>query len=128
MKKFFKYYFPVVVWMGVIFFLSSMEGNGQSREADFWFYAERKGAHVFEYFVLTLLFLRAFNSHKMTIREKIMSALIFPLAYSMTDEIHQQFVAGRDGKLLDVGIDFFGIVLAVVVWNLWMKHRMRVER
>jgi VanZ family protein len=128
MRKFLKYYFPIAVWMGVIFYLSSITGDGQPREVDYWFYVQRKGAHVFEYFVLTILFLRVLNVYlKANYREKIIAPMTFSLLYAITDELHQQFVEGREGKLLDVGIDFLGIVLAVVVWGIWMKRRMRVK-
>lgn len=125
MSKLFKNYFPVVVWMLVIFLLSSVEGSNQATDPSFLFYASRKGAHVFEYFVLAILFLRSFEVHKMTDREKVMSAIIFPLTYAVSDEVHQLFVLGRTGKLTDVGFDLFGIALAIVIWNVWWRKKMK---
>lgn len=123
--KILKYYLPVIFWMFFIFLLSSIEGNDRVGDPDFWFYASRKGAHVFEYAVLTFLFLRAFEAHSMTKREKTMSAIIFPLTYAISDEIHQLFVFGRTGKLTDVGFDLLGIVLVIIVWSVWMKRKMK---
>lgn len=101
--------------MGLVFYLSSIEGNGVKLNPDFWFYAQRKGAHVFEYAVLTLLIFRAVfmgmkNNDKLFY--KLILVIFLSLLYAFSDEIHQTFVFGREGKLPDVGIDLIGILIA----------------
>jgi VanZ family protein len=44
----------------------------------------------------------------------ILSATL-SLLYAFSDETHQLFVPGREGKLSDVGIDAIGIAIGVIV-------------
>ncbi len=44
--------------------------------------------------------------------------LLICLMYACSDEIHQLFVAGRSGKLSDVGIDALGFTLTTAAANL----------
>ena len=115
MGKFTKYYLPVLVWMTVIFLFSSIPGSDQRGEPTFWFYAERKGAHIFEFFVLTILFGRVFWSQGIRSTFLYFSSALFALLFAVSDEIHQLFVFGREGKPLDVLIDSAGIILAVII-------------
>jgi len=109
-----KYYLPLFLWMGVIFYLSSLSGNGYQGAHTLWFYVERKGAHIFEYFVLTLLVVRALRPHKINAGKKYFLIIILPLLFAFSDEFHQSFVFSREGKILDVGVDLAGIILAVI--------------
>ncbi|MFC1638541.1 VanZ family protein, partial [Patescibacteria group bacterium] len=77
-------------------------------------------------FVLAFLIFRVADLYNVTKKEGALLALVFSFAYAVSDEIHQLFVPGRDGKLSDVGIDLIGIVLMVVIWNIWNKRRMLV--
>ena len=126
----------VFLWMAVIFYFSSQEGvishqksfsvaalceriveffagkdiitdaNRKSFE-----FCVRKLAHVTEYFVLCMLFYRAFlaggNGHK----KSAAKSFIFSFLYAATDEIHQIFVAGRGPSPVDVGVDTIGMFL-----------------
>jgi len=126
----------VFLWMAVIFYFSSQEGvishqksfsvaalceriveffagkdiitdaNRKSFE-----FCVRKLAHVTEYFVLCMLFYRAFlaggNGHK----KSAAKSFIFSFLYAVTDEIHQIFVAGRGPSPVDVGVDTIGMFL-----------------
>jgi VanZ family protein len=116
---FLKYYLPVFALMGLIFYFSSLEGDVLTQGADksIWFYIERKGAHVFEYAVLTVLIARiilAKSDIKKLVHKLILSGGL-TLMYAFSDEIHQLFVVGREGKISDVGIDTIGIIIASIV-------------
>lgn len=105
----------LILWMAVIFFFSSMPGANSGSGMTLRFLLERKGAHVLEYLVLSLL---AFNSFRLTYpRERrsflILLSVTLSLLYAFSDETHQLFVPGREGKLSDVGIDLIGIALAI---------------
>lgn len=93
---------PVVVWMCLIYLMSSRTdlSTGQVEAVDFIF---KKTAHFVEYFILNLLWFRAIG-----IASPAQSTL-YSLIFAFTDEIHQLFIPGRTGKLRDVGIDFVGI-------------------
>ncbi|MEI8096954.1 MAG: hypothetical protein WCG73_02515, partial [Candidatus Moraniibacteriota bacterium] len=45
----------LVLWMGVIFFFSSLSGSPNPFDPPLWYYLERKGAHVCEFSVLFVL-------------------------------------------------------------------------
>lgn len=115
------YYLPLILWMGLIFYFSSLPGRGIQYPPDVWFYISRKGAHMVEYFVLTLLIIRVLRVSKIKSQDFYRAAILFPLAYAFSDEIHQLFVVGREGKFLDVGVDLVGILLAIFAFKLISK-------
>ena len=100
---------PPVVLMGVIFFLSA-QPDLNSGLGD-WDMVLRKLAHMTEYGVLALLWWRALRT-----RSPLPAALI-AIAYAVTDEYHQSFVAGRHGAPVDVLIDTVGVALGVAVFR-----------
>lgn len=106
--KFFKLWVPVVVWMAVIFFFSSLPDLRSGLKYDF---VLRKLAHITEYFILTFLFYRAFKG---TFDITVLRFFIYPAAlsfiYAVSDEIHQSFIPGRDCSIRDVSIDTIGII------------------
>ena len=84
---------PVLVWAALIFALSSIPSLGTGLGT--WDLALRKLAHAAEYAVLGALLLRATGSEP--------AAFVLGVAYAVTDEVHQSFVSGREGAVLDVG-------------------------
>ena len=69
----------------------------------------RKCAHFFVYIILGLLVMNCFNIDK----KYIIYSLIICLLYSISDEIHQLFVPGRSGEVIDVLIDTCGSFLGI---------------
>lgn len=116
-------YMPVLLWMAVIFYLSSMPGSGVEYEMPTLLLLERKGAHIFEYFLLTLLSARIFVFHMpRNIARSLWLSASFALMYAASDEIHQLFVFGRTGKATDVLIDGIGILFATVfAWFTFIR-------
>lgn len=119
----YQYYIPLFVWMSVIFLLSDQPSLGVSgQEISFEYLLVRKTAHVIEYFVLGLLSFRLFrfyfprNSHAIAA-----GVVLLALLFALSDEAHQLFVVGRQGKISDVGFDAFGIFLSLVFSLLMMK-------
>jgi VanZ family protein len=102
---------PVVLWAGVIFAFSSIPSLGTGLGT--WDLLLRKLAHVAEYAVLGVLLVRALG------RSLGGSSLAFALgvAYAVSDEVHQHFVAGRRGAPVDVLIDSVGVALGIVAWR-----------
>ena len=43
--------------------------------------------------------------------------------YAVSDEVHQSFVAGRQGSALDVAIDALGVACGVVLWQRLARAR-----
>ena len=77
----------------------------------------RKSAHFTLYFILGLLiisFLKEFGLSK----KSIIISIIVVLLYAVSDEIHQTFIPGRSGEVLDVLIDTIGGSLSTVLYYL----------
>lgn len=118
--KIFKLWFPAVVWMAVIFFLSSIPDLRTGFKYDFLL---RKIAHITEYFILTLLLYRAFKG---TFEINGLYIFILPalsaFLYAISDEIHQSFVPGRGCAVRDIFIDSVGIIgFLVTVWKISLQ-------
>ena len=97
---------PVVVWAAVIFAFSSVPHLGTGLGT--WDTILRKCAHVTEYAILGLLLLRALG------RET--PAFFAGVAYAVTDEVHQHFVAGRHSSPVDVAIDSSGVLIGILTY------------
>ena len=103
---------PVLLWCGVIYFLSSIPYL-RITEA-WWDYPLRKLAHMVEYGVLARLLARAFTGSAFGSKKKIFAwSLGLAILYSCTDEAHQRFVAGRHGTPRDILFDSAGAWLAL---------------
>ena len=101
-----------MAWALAIFSLSSIPSlaSGLPGNTDLIL---RKLAHAGEYAVLTVLLYCAFRSgHAMSRTRALIFACIIALVYAASDEFHQLFVPGREGRLRDIAIDAVGIVLA----------------
>jgi VanZ family protein len=135
----FRYWFPVLLWMGFIFWMStgtfSADNTSLIVEPLLHFLAPsitpeqiqlvhgiiRKSGHVTEYFILGVLSFRAFrgDSREMHGMRWGLSSLVIVLLYATGDEFHQSFVSTRTASLFDVGFDALGGILAQAVSFLW---------
>jgi VanZ family protein len=86
----------------------------------------RKAGHVTEYFILGILFFRAFRgSSPQAWRPRwALYTMIGIVFYAATDEYHQSFSNSRMASLMDVGIDSAGGILSQISIMLW---RLRKE-
>lgn len=75
----------------------------------------RKGAHVSEYFVLSLLIHRRLRADGWHPAWAALSALCASAGYACLDELHQGFVVGRTARWGDVSIDVAGAAAAQVL-------------
>lgn len=105
MKKLFNLWLPPIAWMGVIFFLSSLQSTGVGLPFS-------KIAHLIEYAVLYALLFRAKKNH-------LFSGAV-SILYAISDEYHQTFVPTRHGLLTDVLIDSLGVLL-MYIYLKWKK-------
>lgn len=141
------YWLPVVLWMALIFGMSTGLGASQRTSRIIgpilrWFNPDvsdetirgiqlgiRKTAHVTEYAVLALLCLRALQQAPSGERRPwnnrtAMFALGMAVLYAATDEWHQSFVPGRDAAVLDILIDGAG-ASAGLLCSWWWTRRQR---
>lgn len=137
-----KYWLPVILWIGVIFVLSTSLFSAQhtsmviepilrffkpsisQHQIDFIHFLVRKAAHTTEYFISGLLLFRAYkgDSSDQHRWRWALAAIATLFVIALTDEFHQSFVSVRTSSLTDVGIDTFGGTLAQVV-NMLRRPR-----
>lgn len=110
-QRFFFYYLPVLLWCGLIFFLSSqsnLPGPGAAA-LDFLF---KKTAHMSVYAVLYWLLFRAVNAGRST--PTYILPLLICIGYAISDEFHQGLTPGRSPTARDVGFDMLGMGVALL--------------
>jgi len=119
------YWLPVLCYMGVIFFLSSLPSHQLiiTQKVSSYF------LHMVEYFFLCILLIRGLNKgfQKDVPKWSYVVAIIISSCYGVSDEIHQRFVPTRQADMIDVAADVVGAFLAVgIVYILiyWKNKRI----
>ena len=127
-KKLAFLWLPVLLWMGLIFYLSSIPnlavGEGT---VDF---VTRKPAHIVEYAVLLLLLFRAIRESFgkfWRFWEIAVGAGMISFLYGITDELHQSLTPTRSGKITDLGFDLLGIFLGLVVLRRFIREIAKIS-
>ena len=126
----------IVIWMIVVFIFSHQTGEGSSglssKIAEFLFKNEqlaekmeafiRKGAHMAEYAVGAILFYSYCLTYpKMPAKKRIIFAEMCIVLYAITDELHQLFIPGRNGNIIDILID-------AARWNAWNRNTLACKQ
>ena len=108
---------------------AELTGEEQEQVIGSFQFITRKTAHFSIYGVLGFLSFLTFVSYR---RLRLISRLSLSaavcLAYAISDEIHQLFVAGRSCELRDVCIDFCGALLAITVSALFSRYIKRIYK
>ena len=105
MKNFFKYIFPWMVYVGLMFYLSSLQMKPSAGIGDTsldW----NSLLHIVEYFGLSLLTYRLFLHFQFG--KTVLFAILFSILFGILDEVHQSFVPTRIFSLLDFVFDIMG--------------------
>jgi len=122
---------PLVLWIGVLFLLSSSQGSFSETSRiirpllEFFFPTAsletitfyhgiiRKLAHLTEYAVLGFLAMRAFAAGR-----AVLTSSVILIGVATIDEINQSFNPARTGAVMDVLIDLAGGAAAILVIRL----------
>lgn len=98
----------------------------------------RKGAHMTEYFLLTLSLIKYFwsifsdrivrNGNVVQWKEIYLWSGIISFLYACSDEFHQTFIPGRAGLFTDVLVDSVGIIFALISVSIFRKIFFKTER
>src|SRR3989304_1760896 len=105
MSTFLKQYWKVITWCAVIFAFSSLPTIPVVGFI-WWDFILKKAAVLFEYTVLFILTYKALGQPG-----NWRTALLFSLAFALSDEYHQSFVSGRTAKLTDIGFRWFDMYI-----------------
>ena len=130
----------LILWMILIFIMSSfdaVESGNQSgsivtfignilniSDVSLLSLIIRKLAHFTKYFVLGVLTINVFKDYK--VDNVFIYSLLFCVFYACTDEIHQLFVPGRSGNIMDVLIDSFGSLIGCTSYFLLLKKMKKI--
>jgi len=118
-----KYTVSLVIWVIIMISLSSFPSL---RTPKIDTVSLDKLAHLFEYFVLTILIRLSLAEKKKSGFLKIIIAVI--LLVPISDEAHQLLIPGREFSLLDVAADIIGILLAnCLLYYMHRKGRFNVK-
>jgi hypothetical protein len=120
-KKFVKWWLPVLVWMGVIFAGSSVGSlpriGGRATDS-----VAHRVAHVMEFAVLGALTLRAVSQSKRMTKREMLITLIVVALYGASDEFHQRFTPGRSSEGIAVVFDVAGGMIGMWVYHRWIAR------
>ncbi len=111
MKNIIFYWLPPILWMSLIFMMSTRQSISVSEvtAVNFIFF---KSLHIIEYAILFFLLFRAFHTAStVSLQQAFYLSLILSILYGVSDEMHQTFVPTRGGSPRDVIIDTIGILL-----------------
>lgn len=133
-KRFIIDWGPAIVWAGIIFFMSSDQFSSSNTSTflepllsamfsgitperfEAIHFVIRKLGHCTEYFIFSLLLIRALSGRftKKLDSGRAILILAAVLLYALGDELHQVFVPSRTASLADVGIDWFAGICGIL--------------
>ncbi|HET7215854.1 MAG TPA: VanZ family protein [Terriglobia bacterium] len=131
----FLWWIPVIVWAGVIFYMStrtfgSSFTNHLLRDILAFLHLEvsrhtfpllafgfRKLGHLTEYSIFAIFLYHALGDEHSSFwnPRKALACILLAGLYSLTDEFHQRFVPGRGPSIVDSGIDTIGATLGMLI-------------
>ena len=88
----------------------------------------RKSAHLTIYLILGFLLLSLVKEYRLLDTKAILIAFTIAALYACSDEIHQLFVPGRSGEILDVIIDSIGSLIGIGIYYGFYKWRSKNEQ
>ena len=140
-RNFLIYWLPALLWTAVVFIFSSdafsekhtgsileyvlprIFGPIRRERFDLIHFLARKSAHVTEYGILALMWLRAWRGAFAGWQLRwARQALAVCLAVAALDEFHQSRVPSRGSDVKDVALDALGAVLFLLIAFLWSRH------
>jgi VanZ family protein len=133
-----KIWLPAIVWAAIILLFSSEAFSGAQTsgmlepllrhlfpllptpDIELIHLMIRKLGHFGEYFVLSILVLRALRqeTHHRIARRHIALGLALSALYAISDELHQALVPNRSASIIDVLIDVSGGICGTLWFHL----------
>ena len=130
----------LILWIIIIFLLSNQSGKVSTSESDIvvnnlnnvfnmnehvLVIIVRKLAHIIEYLILYLLMHNCIRIYK--IKNRVSLSIILCLVCSIIDEIHQLFINGRSGQIIDVFVDLIGIIIGYIIIEVAYGKKKKVK-
>ncbi len=119
--KFRRFWFPVILYSGIIFCVSSLPNVTAplpEMHLDAVF-------HIFIYMPFGFLLASAIYNTKTSISKGTLLGLVLFLSflYGGSDEVHQSFVPGRNAEMIDLIADTIGGTIGGCVYFLFLRYR-----
>ena len=130
----------LIAWMLLIFLMSNQPAHISNQQSNSFInmlaffgidlnsklgslasFVVRKTAHFTEYAVLGFFTYKAVSCDVLDRKKAVLTAQLISTGYASTDEIHQMFVPGREGKVFDVMIDSCGAFCGIMVSCITQK-------
>ena len=124
--KFFKYHFPFLLWLAIIFFESNFPNDAYPK-VEIW--GADKLVHMGVYGLLAALtYISLIHQEKypFLLKHAFLFTVIVCAFYGATDEFHQYFVPNRDCEIWDWLADFLGagIMILLIKYYLIKKYTL----
>lgn len=103
-----------------LFFLN-LKGNEKTYYLNIFETMIRKTAHMSEYAILSITLVYVFFLYENRGWHLVIKSQLVCILYAITDEIHQLYVPGRSGQIVDVLIDGIGGFLGCMIFLCFLK-------
>lgn len=115
MRKIIKYWAPLYIYAGIIFYMSGLSQPLPQVSIPYF----DKFLHLIEYAIFGILAARAFRSsgREALYKNFIMLAILTSVAYGASDELHQFFVSCRDSNVFDITADLAGGTIGAIFYG-----------
>ena len=115
-NNFLKYYLPFIAYALLVILVSSIP---RLPEPDLGISFLDKIAHFLEYFIFSLLGLRAIDKLSLRYNTTIRYTLfgLFSIVFAALDEWHQIFIPGRQTDFFDFVFDSFGLIMGIIFFG-----------
>jgi VanZ family protein len=119
-SKFLKFWFPVIIYSGIIFWVSSLPYVKTPMPKIHFDVI----LHMLVYMPFGFLLAKAIKNTKNSVSWKSLLGLVllFSFLYGCSDEFHQSFVPGRSSEVLDLIADTIGGVIGGYVYLWFLRH------
>lgn len=121
--RFFKYHFPFLLWLTVIFVESSFPADAYPK-IEIW--SADKLVHIGVYGLLAALaYISLIHQEKYPtlFKHALLFTVIVCAVYGAIDEIHQYFVPNRDCEFWDWLADFWGALIMILLIKYYLSKR-----
>jgi len=127
-RKFLRFWLPVVMWAAIIFVFSSRP-TARTSEIHWQDFVVKKTAHIILFGVLCLLLYRALRQEGIEKKNSGLYAVVITFMYAVSDELHQSFTPGREPTFRDIIFDTIGALSAIyLIWNTLPKLPLRLKK
>jgi len=119
---------PAIIWAIIVLLLTGLPGTYFPTVITFWdWLSPDKVVHIFIFMVQTFLLLMAFNKQYLEGETRLVSIwliLIGATVFALLTEVLQAYVfIGRNGNTYDFLADFVGVLVGLLVFNLYKKKK-----